>query len=775
MAEAVYQSEQGNQEAAVILKVTQQHVKGHRRTASHAGGASSQTTAANTARESHGHRRTASWSPTHTDPKSFPWYNSGFMTYTQDSPDDRKNISTTCGVGDCQPECMQHCAHPVAFLLALCAVTFTQSMLVSGYTSSILTTIERRYNLWSTESGLVISSYEFTCMFAVVFSSYFGSQRNRAHWLAYGSFIVSVGALVFMLPQFTGGNYNLDDVVKNDSNGETKNLCNRSQVKAPNVLEQKLCSIGSQEVGAFSLIIVGQMIIGLGASPVYTLGPTYLYDNVKRTVFSIYIGVFYSISAVGPAMGFLMGALFLSFYVDPGLQPGGFTEQDTGWVGAWWAGFLLCSLLAFISALPLLTFPSQLPRRFSSSQHGACRETVEQRNEDFAMGDLGEGFKELPVRFMKLFKNSTFLGISMVVVMEQSITSGFTAFIAKFFQATYGTPASKANILAGIVIIPGSCIGIMTGGYMMKRLQLPLSGMAKLLIAICSASVVCFGTILFLGCGNIDLAGITASYTKGDTFDVIKYPENLTSRCNEQCVCNQETYQPVCGLNQNTYFNPCYAGCSKVNAYVGTMGHKIRNYSSCSCVSKVVHHQVAVAGACDNGCENFYPFLIMLFLIVLITSLGHNPCLLITLGCVDVEERSFALGMQSFLARAMAFIPAPIYFGYIFDSQCLLWQMACDGSGACLEYNRTWLPFAVFGMALGLKIVSLTFVVLTYFSCRNDGIEDHAAPGTSRGQTGQRSRSMKMCYTNHRRCKVPAADGDIDGSCVLTYHAPGDG
>jgi organic anion transporter 5A len=186
---------------------------------------------------------------------------------------------------------MQQCAHPVAFLLALCGVTFTQSMLVSGYTSSILTTIERRYNLWSTESGLVISSYEFTCMFAVVFSSYFGSSRNRAHWLAYGSFIVSVGALVFMLPQFTGGNYNLDEIVKNDSNADT-NLCNRSEAKAPKTIGQKLCTIGSQEVGAFSLIIVGQMIIGLGASPVYTLGPTYLYDNVKRTLFSIYIGEF---------------------------------------------------------------------------------------------------------------------------------------------------------------------------------------------------------------------------------------------------------------------------------------------------------------------------------------------------------------------------------------------------------------------------------------------------------------------------------------------------
>jgi hypothetical protein len=65
-----------------------------------------------------------------------------------------------------------------------------------------------------------------------------------------------------------------------------------------------------------------------------------------------------------------------------------------------------------------------------------------------------------------------------------------------------------------------------------------------------------------------------------------------------------------------------------------------------------------------------------------------------------------------------AFIPAPIYFGRIFDSQCLLWAPSCDGDGACLEYNTQTLPFALFGTCLGIKILTFGFLLLTYISSR---------------------------------------------------------
>ncbi len=66
-------------------------------------------------------------------------------------------------------------------------------------------------------------------------------------------------------------------------------------------------------------------------------------------------------SALGPAIGFLMGAGFLSIYVDPGYKPAGLDQHSPTWVGAWWVGFVLCGFLALLAGLPLMMFPRELP------------------------------------------------------------------------------------------------------------------------------------------------------------------------------------------------------------------------------------------------------------------------------------------------------------------------------------------------------------------------------------------------------------------------------
>ena len=68
------------------------------------------------------------------------------------------------------------------------------------------------------------------------------------------------------------------------------------------------------------------------------------------------------------------------------------------------------------------------------------------------------------------------------------------------------------SLMAGSVIIPGAFIGIITGGYMMKKLKLDIVGMTKLLLLTNVIPTCAIITLLFLGCKNIDLVGITAAY-----------------------------------------------------------------------------------------------------------------------------------------------------------------------------------------------------------------------------------------------------------------------
>ena len=44
------------------------------------------------------------------------------------------------------------------------------------------------------------------------------------------------------------------------------------------------------ETWALAVFMASFMLVGIGASPVYTLGPTYLYDNVKAGSYPVYSG-----------------------------------------------------------------------------------------------------------------------------------------------------------------------------------------------------------------------------------------------------------------------------------------------------------------------------------------------------------------------------------------------------------------------------------------------------------------------------------------------------
>ena len=64
--------------------------------------------------------------------------------------------------------------------------------------------------------------------------------------------------------------------------------------------------------------------------------------------------------ALGPVLGYALGALLLQFYVDSFSHEVLISAGHPQWIGAWWGGFIICGLLLLLLAFPFLGYPRVL-------------------------------------------------------------------------------------------------------------------------------------------------------------------------------------------------------------------------------------------------------------------------------------------------------------------------------------------------------------------------------------------------------------------------------
>ncbi|XP_061128593.1 solute carrier organic anion transporter family member 4A1 isoform X1 [Syngnathus typhle] len=625
-----------------------------------------------------------------------------------------------CGWGALTPKAIQVFNTPRWVLFFLCVASFLQGMIINGFINTVVTTIERRFDLPSYQAGLIASTYDIAACICLAFVSYFGGTGHKPRWLGWGVLLMALGSLIFALPHFTTPPYQV-------SLSKQSGMCSANRTSP--------CQY--QEGGGLSsyrfVFMLGQFLHGVGATPLYTLGVTYLDENVKSNYGPVYTGIFYTAAIVGPAAGYLLGGYFLNIYTEINLTTD-MTPENPLWVGAWWIGFLLGGAAALLVAFPILGYPRQLP---GSQEHKAMRVSEAHQLKDGSHTtasdpQFGKSVKDMPKSVLLLLKNPPFLFLCLAGATEATLIAGMSTFGPKFLEAQFSLSASEAATWFGYMVVPAGGGGTFLGGYIVKKLKLRCRGIIR--ICMLCATVSLIATFIFLiYCPNVPLAGITAPYQSAvkspkDQFKQLNVlpshlgprnssssvTESLTVSCNEACSCVWELYNPVCGADNIMYYSPCHAGCTSVNHTEDSTGKKV--YSGCSCVvvanASLDQNGFAVAGKCGSRCKHMSAFLSFFFIIIFFTFLCSIPALTATLRCVPDSQRSFGLGIQWIVVRTFGGIPGPIAFGSMIDISCLLWQDQCGEQGSCYLYQNSAMSRYMLLAGVIYKVLGTIFFLL---------------------------------------------------------------
>jgi len=87
-----------------------------------------------------------------------------------------------------------------------------------------------RFELTSTESGLILSCYDIAGSATVLFVAYVGGRGHIPLWIGWGMFLVGLSGIIFSLPHFTYSPPFIDDIINFCGNATTEE-CNISSLK----------------------------------------------------------------------------------------------------------------------------------------------------------------------------------------------------------------------------------------------------------------------------------------------------------------------------------------------------------------------------------------------------------------------------------------------------------------------------------------------------------------------------------------------------------------
>ncbi|EDW57233.1 solute carrier organic anion transporter family member 74D [Drosophila virilis] len=555
-----------------------------------------------------------------------------------------------------------------------------------AYFNGTITTLEKRYKIPTKMSGMIIVGNDISMMITSVLAGYYIHKGHRARWIGFGFFTIFIFCLLTCSLHFIYGAG--EDALKlTRQYGDFKNI---SEYLTTAHKEQKLCMTKEsgcvQQDGTWVpplVLFVGQFVAGIGISLFWTVGIAYMDDNTSKDKTPALLSISAFLRMLGPAIGYSLASVCLRWYIEPNLEPL-IKPGDPRWLGAWWLGWLILAVITFIIAFFMFMFPKELPsanaRRLELEATGM---QDPKEHKDLSISDLLRSIKRLAAN--KVYMYNTFA--------TSFYLFGYLAywiFTPKYIETQYRQSASMATMATGTLALGFSAVGVLLSGYIVSKYKPSARAMAAWNATVDFLTVAGILLYVVIGCEGSDQLSSMA----------------ISDSCSTSCHCEYVHYAPICSPDNVTYISACHAGCT--GSSKTPLGRTM--FTGCACLHPTnttsgSEFQYALDGACPVDCtRQFIVFLVVMCFLKLVGATSKSTNLLISLRCIEPEDKSFALGLGGLIGSLTAFIPGPIFFGWLLDKYCLVWGKTCSNKGNCWLYDTHSLRYA-FNLTSGFFIL----------------------------------------------------------------------
>ncbi|KAL1123271.1 hypothetical protein AAG570_002357, partial [Ranatra chinensis] len=603
-----------------------------------------------------------------------------------------------CGVGWLRASWLQRFATANWFLTVYGLLGTIQAM-SNVYWSATLTTFEKRFRIPSKTTGIMLSGNEISQILLSLILTYYGGQRNRPLWIAWGVVLFATSCYILALPHFIYGpgetavsltKEYMEDPGANVSVPEyhvTKGLCSE-EVKEENWL--------SQDDGKYSnfpavIAFLSQFILGIGSTLYTALGQTYIDDNVKKTKTPMLLGMTMSLKPIGHSLGFLVGSACLSVYISPYLTPV-IARKDPRWLGAWWLGWLLFGTIILVSSILIALFPKNIKRNNKLKLEMKMDEIINKSSKEKNLNLK----KQFPVACKRLFQNKLLMVNIFSEVAFVLAGSGHITYLSKYLEIQFNKSPAEISLAIGPIVLISQVSGLLISGLVISKFKPSSSYLLGWNVVAGIILVFSELVILQIACKDNGMVG----------YNPLENSINLSNACNIECGCEKLKYSPVCLEEYSmTFYSPCHAGCSERTKENGFMF-----YHNCTCVPNSSnnlfpfesYHGALKGGPCPSECGyKFGLFIALMFLAHFVGTSGKIGNIIINYRSVAPEDKPFAHGLSLFFIGMVALIPGPILNGWLIDSTCLVWDESNGARGNCWYYDKDEFRFKFNATAAG--------------------------------------------------------------------------